>query len=580
MQRTRLVNALFVTTILFLAAGTVVTGASIGANVGGTQDATETNEALAEGLQETETTTVQGNETASENETAGEAEQQAAITFENQTSNGSTLTVDQVTLANDGFVAVHGTFGHVVGQSESLEAGTHENVTIEVGGSMPAATYPGNVTDLEAVDQNMTAGNETRNVTVSVTQEFVAVVHDDTNDNQEFDYVATQGANDSAYVNDEGRMVWDNATIEFDEIGLVINDVPVEELDEEQETTENETTAVEETETDEETTVGEGTETETTPEETVAVDETDSNVTVSNQTSNGSTVVVNSARLPEGGFVALALPNQTDAANQVELEQELVRDPNRTTLGVSEHLDAGEHQNVTVQLNESVDIETGEEQTVIAVLHRDSNDNQEYEFDSSDGGEDAPYEFQNELITDDATVTFTTAEDGDADATAENETETDTTTENETETDAGTETETAAENETDAATETETVTENGANETTAEASDGEVAETFVFDGETSGWIARTPSDIEGEENPTLELEAGETYNFTWVNTDGRPHNIVITDSEGNTIVRTEVISGEGGRQSVEFTAPEDGGTYYCEVHPGSMRGEVQIVEGE
>jgi uncharacterized cupredoxin-like copper-binding protein len=535
MKQTRFINVFLVAMVLLIASGTVLAVASNGPTVGE--------------VQETETTTVQENETVeqdettAENETTVEAQRQADITFENQTSNGSTLVVERVTLAEDGFVAVHGVFGHVIGQSEYLETGTHENVTIEVGGNIPAAAIPGNVTDLEAVDENVTSTNETQNVSVSLSEEFVAVVHSDTNTNQEFDYVMTQGANDSAYQDDEGQFVWDNATVEFDEIELTIvgegESEEEEEKEEEPPQTTEETTVPEESDTNE-TTADEQIETETTVEETEPVGEAAANATFSNQTSNGSAVVIDSVNIPGGGFIALV------QADENETLEGLVRDPeNRSTVGVSEYLEAGEHQNVTVQFNESA-VGERDEMEMVAALHQDTNDNEEYDFNSSDGGEDTLYTLQGEPLTDSATVTFTTDED--AEVTTEME--------------------------------TETATENETNEAATETNNSEVAQTFIFDGETSGWIAQSPSDIEGEENPTLELEAGKTYNFTWVNTDGRPHNVVITDGDGNNIVRTEVISGEGGTQSVEFTAPESGGTYYCEVHPGSMRGQIEIVEGE
>lgn len=530
MTRTRFVNVLLVAMVLLITAGTVVAVATTSATVGG--------------VQETETTTGQENTTVNQNETTTEVAPEADVTFENQTSNGSTLVVEQATLAEDGFVGVHGVFGHVIGHSEYLEAGTHENITIEVGGSMPAAAIPGNVTDLEAVDANMTTANETQNVTVSLTEEFVAVVHSDTNANQQFDYVATQGANDSAYQADEGQPVWDNATVEFDGIELTI--AGEGETAEEEEDKEEPPQTTEETTVDGDVATENETEAETTVEETEAVGQAAANVTISNQTINGTAIVIDSVNIPSGGFIALVQADQNET-----LEGTVIDPENRTTVGISEYLEAGEYENVTVQLNESTNVETDEVE-IVAVLHQDTNDNQEYDFDSADGGEDTLYTLQGEPLTDNAIVTFTTTGDGEA----------------------ATETEAGAE------TQTETVTGNETNETTAAGSEENVTQTFIFDGETSGWIAQSPSGIEGEENPTLELEAGETYNFTWVNTDGRPHNVVITDGDGNNVVRTEVISGEGGKQSVVFTAPESGGTYYCEVHPGSMRGQIEIVEGE
>jgi len=112
---------------------------------------------------------------------------------------------------------------------------------------------------------------------------------------------------------------------------------------------------------------------------------------------------------------------------------------------------------------------------------------------------------------------------------------------------------------------------------TASAQEDEVTQRFDFEGETPGWIGVTPSDIEGETNPTLSLEDGETYEFQWENTDGAPHNIVIEDGDGNNLVRSEFVSSEGETQTVQFTASAEMVSYYCEAHPSSMRGDVDIA---
>lgn len=108
----------------------------------------------------------------------------------------------------------------------------------------------------------------------------------------------------------------------------------------------------------------------------------------------------------------------------------------------------------------------------------------------------------------------------------------------------------------------------------ASAQDGEVTQRFEFEGITSGWMGVAPSDIRGVENPTLNLEAGATYEFYWENGDGAPHNVIIEDASGNTLEQTELISS--GTQTLQFTATEDMDTYYCEVHPSQMRGAVEV----
>ena len=101
---------------------------------------------------------------------------------------------------------------------------------------------------------------------------------------------------------------------------------------------------------------------------------------------------------------------------------------------------------------------------------------------------------------------------------------------------------------------------------------------LVFDGDTRAWIGREPADIEGEENPTLELEAGKTYTFTWENADGALHNIVFRDEDGDHLEETELMDEEGETQSLEFEATEEMAEYYCEIHPSTMVGDVEIVD--
>ncbi len=103
---------------------------------------------------------------------------------------------------------------------------------------------------------------------------------------------------------------------------------------------------------------------------------------------------------------------------------------------------------------------------------------------------------------------------------------------------------------------------------------------FELGGVTPGWEGRTPSSIEGETNPTLALEAGETYEITWENVDGQPHDIVILDANGEELVGTEIIEEQGATQTLEFEATEEMAEYYCSVHPSSMRGDVQIGDAE
>jgi glucose/arabinose dehydrogenase len=102
---------------------------------------------------------------------------------------------------------------------------------------------------------------------------------------------------------------------------------------------------------------------------------------------------------------------------------------------------------------------------------------------------------------------------------------------------------------------------------------------FRLDGDIAAWTGRAPKSIAGKENPTLQLDAGQQYRITWKNVDGRPHNIALLDSGGNTLKRTDIISGKGATQTIEFTASKEMAEYICEVHPTSMRGSLSFGEG-
>lgn len=103
---------------------------------------------------------------------------------------------------------------------------------------------------------------------------------------------------------------------------------------------------------------------------------------------------------------------------------------------------------------------------------------------------------------------------------------------------------------------------------------------FELDCSMAGWRATAPADIRGEINPTLELEAGTTYVIEWTNTDGFEHNFVVADREGNQLLRTGTVEEAGRSQIVKVTATEQMTRYFCEVHPATMRGNIDIAGRE
>ncbi|WP_207589668.1 cupredoxin domain-containing protein [Halomontanus rarus] len=98
--------------------------------------------------------------------------------------------------------------------------------------------------------------------------------------------------------------------------------------------------------------------------------------------------------------------------------------------------------------------------------------------------------------------------------------------------------------------------------------------TIQLGGETAGWVGVAPDYIEGETNPTLNLEAGEEYTVEWENLDGQAHNFAIEGSD----VQSEIITD--GTQTVEFAATEQMTAYYCQPHSESMRGDINLGEAQ
>jgi glucose/arabinose dehydrogenase/plastocyanin len=99
-------------------------------------------------------------------------------------------------------------------------------------------------------------------------------------------------------------------------------------------------------------------------------------------------------------------------------------------------------------------------------------------------------------------------------------------------------------------------------------------------GRVTAWQGAAPAAIEGQDNPTLTLEPGTDYTVEWENADGQPHNFAILDGDGNAVVSSEVMDEQGATQTVTFTASEEMSEYVCEVHPTSMRGNVDVGGGQ
>ena len=98
--------------------------------------------------------------------------------------------------------------------------------------------------------------------------------------------------------------------------------------------------------------------------------------TFDDQNSGGRHVVVASVTLTEDGFVAIH--------DATLLQGEVFA----SVIGVSQRLDAGTHADVKVYLTREL---AGANETVIAMPHKDTNDNGIYDFVSSQGAQDGPF---------------------------------------------------------------------------------------------------------------------------------------------------------------------------------------------
>jgi plastocyanin len=103
------------------------------------------------------------------------------------------------------------------------------------------------------------------------------------------------------------------------------------------------------------------------------------------------------------------------------------------------------------------------------------------------------------------------------------------------------------------------------------------ATTFELLGEISGWQGQSPDEIADETNPTLQLVVGQTYAVTWENGDGARHNFVTEDAGGNELESTRPLGQQGETLSLGFTATEEMAGYYCNFHPQSMRGSIEVT---
>jgi PGF-CTERM protein len=359
----------------------------------------------------------------------------AAATLANQTTGGERVVVDDVFVPQGGFVTVHdatlldgAVFDSVRGTSEKLAPGYHEQVEVILD---------------DGVNESAT---------------LVAMPHRDTNRNDTYDFLASEGAQDGPYT-EGGSAVVSTGTVSVaasvsmadqssDGTIVVVEDVDLSDggfvtihdaslfagetfgsvagtsaylepghheavtvtLDEpirdtrtlvpmaHRDTDGDETYdfATSEGADDGPYVAGGGAVVDTARVSVQAV------VTASSQTTNGSTVTVDSVTLHDGGFVTIHDASVTEGA-----VFESVR-------GTSAYLGPGTHQNVTVAL----DAPLRENATVVPMAHRDTDGDETYDFLTSEGADDGPYVAASgavvttaqATVTPEATVSFSAQE--------------------------------------------------------------------------------------------------------------------------------------------------------------------------
>ncbi|GAB3674037.1 cupredoxin domain-containing protein [Halopiger thermotolerans] len=129
--------------------------------------------------------------------------------------------------------------------------------------------------------------------------------------------------------------------------------------------------------------------------------------------------------------------------------------------------------------------------------------------------------------------------------------------------------------------------------TLPEVEPGEPSQTFSMRLEGGQWVGQSPDAIADQANPTLDLQAGETYAIEWENTIGRGvpegenrhfeplpgHNLVLASggetNQWTTYVRSDFTAEQGATQTVEFVAREEMGIYLDQAQTDAV-GELNV----
>ncbi|ELY65727.1 DUF7282 domain-containing protein [Natrinema versiforme] len=327
-----------------------------------------------------------------------EEDPEASITFADQQGDGTNVTIREVSLSDGGYVVLTDGGDEPLAVSDRLEAGTHENVTVE------------------------REDDSTRELVGQLT----ATVHRDTSDDEGYAYEATDGEEDQPYL-ENGVPVSDTATVTTTEEDALGDSFLVESIDAPATATTNETIQVNATirnptefQTQQSVTVRidgavferqvlelEGGESRTVSFEVDTSGAPPGNRTIGVYTDGDGAVSAIDLEFHTDPSVSVAdASNESVTAAAAIPEQGFVAvEQNGTTVGTSAGLEPGEHENVTVALSDDASIAADDELT--AALYA-----------GSPGEADAasPIEFEGEPVE----TTFTIANaSGDADDSAD-----------------------------------------------------------------------------------------------------------------------------------------------------------------
>ncbi len=350
----------------------------------------------------------------------------ASATLDNQTSGGTTVTVQQVYVPDGGFVTIHDAsvneggakvLSSVRGSSKYLSPGNHTNVTVRLDDpientttlvAMPHKDTDGDriyefVSGNAEVDGPYTADGEIVVDVGTVTASATVSISDQPTDGEHVFVDRTELANGGFLAIHDSSLL-DGATFESvrgvsPKLGAGVHEDVRVTLDE---PLENDDTVIPmpHRDTDDDgsydfvTSNGEDDGPYTDTDGNIVLDSasaelTDTaNVTMADEVSGGHLVTVDSVFLPEGGFVTAHDANVSD-------------DAFGSVRGTSHYLGPGYHENVHIVLDEPF---TDDNATVVPMAHKDTNDNQRYDFVRSEGNNDGPYTDDNGAVIDQATL--------------------------------------------------------------------------------------------------------------------------------------------------------------------------------